>query len=125
MKKILGIVLIILILVASSIISMNLILSNKDVIQNKYYVGKQNINLALAQEVSKKSYIDNSWYVTTSVYTRSIYLLLPITIEYDNLEVCNESDLEKVKENELKLGKEVFDNVNKQLELKVKTNEKD
>jgi len=125
MKKILGIVLIILILVASSIISMNLILSNKDVIQNKYYVGKQNINLALAQEVSKKSYIDNSWYVTTSVYTRSIYLLLPITIEYNNLEVCTESELEKVKENELKLGKEVFDNVNKQLELKVKTNEKD
>jgi hypothetical protein len=125
MKKILGIVLIILILVASSIISMNLILSNKDVIQNKYYVGKQNINLALAQEVSKKSYIDNSWYVTTSVYTRSIYLLLPITIEYNNLEVCTESELEKVKEKELKLGKEVFDNINKQLELKVKTNEKD
>ena len=124
MKEIFGILLIILILVAFSI-SMGLSLSNKGVIESKYCFGKQNINLALAQEVSKKSYIDNSWYVTTSVYTRSIYLLLPITIEYNNLEVCTESELEKVKEKELKLGKEVFDNINKQLELKVKTNEKD
>lgn len=119
MKNIVVVLAVLLFLVVSLIMA-NII--DRDVIDSKFYYGRQNVKLILTQKVSKESYINNSWYVITTVYVRNIFLYI-ITIEYDNLEVCDESELEKVKEKELELGREVFNKVDKH--LRMKSDEKD